>query len=119
MESAARVTVEEEETPPIAAVNGSATAVKEPFKMFSSVAKRPRVDILFSDVSLVIPADLCAGCFRRRPRWGRCFGLQEKAIVDVVSGEFRAGELTAIMGPSGAGKSSLMNIMAGYRVRCH
>lgn len=31
-----------------------------------------------------------------------------------MSGDFRAGELTAIMGPSGAGKSSLLNVLAGF-----
>lgn len=37
-----------------------------------------------------------------------------KKILQNVNGEFRAGQLTAIMGPSGAGKSSLCNILAGY-----
>lgn len=31
-----------------------------------------------------------------------------------MNGEFRAGELTAVMGPSGAGKSTLLHILTGY-----
>jgi len=35
-------------------------------------------------------------------------------LLSDLNGDFRPGELTAIMGLSGAGKSTLMDILAGF-----
>ncbi|XP_045494649.1 ATP-binding cassette sub-family G member 1-like [Colias croceus] len=65
----------------------------------SHLPQRPPVNLSFQDLSYTVH-----------------IGKVSKLILRSVSGEFRSGQLTAILGPSGAGKSTLLNVLAGYRV---
>ncbi|XP_063625511.1 ATP-binding cassette sub-family G member 1-like [Cydia splendana] len=65
----------------------------------SHLPQRPPVDLSFQDLTYTVQN-----------------GRKSKLILRGITGEFRSGQLTAILGPSGAGKSTLLNILAGYRV---
>ncbi|XP_055917419.1 ATP-binding cassette sub-family G member 1 [Eupeodes corollae] len=64
--------------------------------------KLKRLSIEFEDIKYTVRT----GIFKR----------ENKTIIKGLSGEFRSGELSAIVGPSGAGKSSLLNILSGYEL---
>ncbi|XP_044749960.1 ATP-binding cassette sub-family G member 1-like [Coccinella septempunctata] len=68
-------------------------------KTLKYLPERPPVDIEFQDLSFSVPV-------------GR---KTSKLILKSISGNFRSGQVTAILGPSGSGKSSLLNILAGYK----
>ncbi|CAH2236678.1 ATP-binding cassette sub-family G member 1-like [Pararge aegeria] len=65
----------------------------------SHLPQRPPINLGFQDLSYTVSN-----------------GKISKLILRGINGEFRSGQLTAILGPSGAGKSTLLNILAGYRV---
>ncbi|XP_014205278.1 ATP-binding cassette sub-family G member 1-like [Copidosoma floridanum] len=67
------------------------------------LADGPRqFDVQFSNVYFSVPL--------KKGLW--------KEILHNVSGEFRAGRLTAILGPSGSGKTTLLSLIACRRNNC-
>lgn len=81
----------------------SSTVVDLPFRSrrthLSHLPQRPPISLSFQDLSYTVQN-----------------GKSSKIILRNINGDFRSGQLTAILGPSGAGKSTLLNILAGYRV---
>lgn len=72
----------------------------------------PSISLQFIDLSYRIKINgKIAGAGIARGRTPQI--LQEKTILDGITGEVAAGELLAVLGPSGSGKSSLLTILAG------
>ncbi|KAM3958469.1 LOW QUALITY PROTEIN: ATP-binding cassette sub-family G member 1 [Aphomia sociella] len=65
----------------------------------SHLPQRPPINLSFQDLTYTVNT-----------------GRSSKKILRGINGDFKSGQLTAILGPSGAGKSTLLNILAGYRV---
>ncbi|KAF4518789.1 hypothetical protein B566_EDAN005410 [Ephemera danica] len=73
--------------------------------LLSYLPKRQALDLSFRDIRYKV----LAISLNKKP--------EIKEILHGISGDFQAGQLTAILGPSGAGKSTLLNILAGYTAR--
>ena len=58
--------------------------------------KVPVMNVRFENIKVVVQVD-----------------KQPKTIMEDVSGEFRAGTVTAVLGPSGAGKTTLISAVTG------
>ncbi|KAA0203081.1 hypothetical protein HAZT_HAZT005714 [Hyalella azteca] len=67
----------------------------------STVAKRREVNLTVKDLTYWVPDG----------------NKGQRSILKGISGNFNAGQLTAILGPSGSGKTSFMNIAAGCNLR--
>ncbi|KAK7863083.1 hypothetical protein R5R35_011006 [Gryllus longicercus] len=63
------------------------------------VPPHQRLSVVFEDL------EVCAKAFWQKER---------KVLLRGVSGQFRAGEVVAVMGPSGAGKTTLLNTISGF-----
>merc|ERR1719343_1751941 len=69
------------------------TMVVEKYQFRGMKERKMSVDIAFKDLALTLPSGA--------------------RVLEGVTGEFRAGNMCAILGPSGAGKTTFMNVLCG------
>ncbi|KAF7379979.1 hypothetical protein HZH68_016927 [Vespula germanica] len=84
----------------VVSTSNSTTNSTSPWKELSTACIDDPFFLLFKNIS-----------YSRRES---VLARERKTILRNVSGDFRPGELTAIMGASGAGKTTLMDILAGF-----
>lgn len=70
--------------------------------------------LVWSNVSYKVKEREFDFSFRQPFSWTK---QREKLILNNISGHVESGELVALVGPSGVGKSSLLEILAGRRVK--
>lgn len=85
---------------PSTAPNDSKIPISKTYKLSQKNSKDQQVNVSWSNVSLVLP-------LKKKSKEIR------KGILHSISGEAKAGCVTAIMGPTGCGKTSLLNVLAG------
>lgn len=66
------------------------------------------VRLVWRDLSYVVRENSCVSPFR---------SPLKKTLIKNLNGSIKSGQLTAIIGPSGAGKTTLIECLAGRRIK--
>lgn len=72
-----------------------------------------QVGVEWDAISYTVPGSSGAGILGTLRRRRGAGNVDDKAVLDSVSGNVQAGQMMAVLGPSGAGKTTLVEILAG------